>query len=167
MQLHPLLNQLELPPGRLEPRLLTAVARIVADEERAWRPIVRHDPGRRWYRSLFRNDDYEVWLLGWDVGQDIVIHDHGGSSGAFVVTDGRLIERHTQRSRRGPLRIRAHGVGQGASFGPAYVHDLGNAGPGVATSVHAYSPPLTTMTYYDLADGLPVVRRPLLAEVSW
>ena len=34
------------------------------------------------------------------------------------------------------------------SFGPGYVHNLGNDGTVQATSIHAYSPPLSTMTYY-------------------
>ncbi len=39
-------------------------------------------------------------------------------------------------------------------FGAHYVHDVRNLSDAPAVSVHAYSPPLTTMTYYDLADGV-------------
>jgi hypothetical protein len=42
-----------------------------------------------------------------------------------------------------------HSVG----FGPRYVHDVRNLGSLPAVSVHAYSSPLTSMTYYELADG--------------
>jgi hypothetical protein len=35
------------------------------------------------------------------------------------------------------------------------VHDVGNPGPAVATSLHVYSPPLSTMTFYEDATGLP------------
>ena len=34
------------------------------------------------------------------------------------------------------------------TFGPGYVHNLGNDDTVHATSIHAYSPPLSTMTYY-------------------
>ena len=34
-------------------------------------------------------------------------------------------------------------------MGPAHVHDIVNAGPARATSIHVYSPPLRFMTFYD------------------
>ncbi len=143
----------------MEPAQLAVIARTLVAVDSLWRTTVRHDPTRRWYANLHRDDDVEVWLLGWEVGQEIRIHDHGGSSGAFIVADGTLVENHTTRGRRGPLRHRTHGAGEGAAFGPSYVHDLGNAGPGVATSINVYSPPLGSMTYYDLVDGVPVATR--------
>ena len=40
------------------------------------------------------------------------------------------------------------------SFGPRHVHDVRNSAAGsVAVSVHAYSPPLSAMTRYDLTPG--------------
>jgi len=40
------------------------------------------------------------------------------------------------------------------SFGAHHVHDVRNSSAGsVAVSVHAYSPPLSAMTRYDLAPG--------------
>jgi hypothetical protein len=33
------------------------------------------------------------------------------------------------------------------------VHDVRNLSTSPSVSVHAYSPPLTSMTYYDLSDG--------------
>lgn len=144
---------------------LQVVAETLVAVDHLWRPIVRHDPAERWYARLHHDDDVEIWLLGWEAGQDIQIHDHGGSSGAFVVAAGALVEHHTARGRRGPLRRRVHGPGEGAAFGPSYVHDLGNAGPGVATSIHVYSPPLTTLTYYDLVDGVPVALTKTIDQV--
>jgi hypothetical protein len=41
---------------------------------------------------------------------------------------------------------------------PRYVHDVRNSATGsVAVSVHAYSPPLSAMTRYDLSPGGLVV----------
>jgi hypothetical protein len=52
-------------------------------------------------------------------------------------------------------RVSAGGV---RSFGPEYIHDVRNTSQAVAVSVHAYSPPLTEMTRYDLTgDGLIVL----------
>lgn len=148
------LSRLSLPHRRLQPPEMAIIADTVAGAEHLWRPVVRHDPAHRWYARLHRTADVEVWLLGWEVGQDTRIHDHGGAGGAFTVAEGRLVEHHTDRSRNGPLRRREHVTGGGAAFGPTYVHDLAHHGPGRATSVHVYSPPLTSMTFYQVADGI-------------
>jgi len=49
-------------------------------------------------------------------------------------------------------------AGRVRAFGPHHVHDVRNNSSGsVAVSVHAYSPPLATMTRYNLlASGLAV-----------
>ena len=39
------------------------------------------------------------------------------------------------------------------AFGESYVHDVRNVSETPAVSVHAYSPPLTLMRFYDLRDG--------------
>ena len=39
------------------------------------------------------------------------------------------------------------------SFGPRYVHDVGNESAAPAVSVHAYSPPLTTMDRFAVSGG--------------
>lgn len=39
------------------------------------------------------------------------------------------------------------------SVPPGQVHDVLNLHDEVATSIHVYSPPLTSMTFYDPADG--------------
>jgi predicted metal-dependent enzyme (double-stranded beta helix superfamily) len=38
--------------------------------------------------------------------------------------------------------------GRVTSFGPGVVHGVSNSGHRPATSVHVYSPPLTSMTFY-------------------
>ncbi len=47
-----------------------------------------------------------------------------------------------------PRRLRA---GRSAGFPLGHVHDVGNPAPAPAVSVHAYSPPLTAMSYYAVA----------------
>lgn len=135
-------------PERLPEEELIRLVRRFAETPQLWRPLVQHLPTERWYRRLHRTGCFEVWLLGWDVAQDTQIHDHGGSSGALFVTEGTLVEYHSDRRRQGPMQHARHRRGGGRAFGPSYVHNLINEGPGVATSLHAYSPPLTTMSYY-------------------
>lgn len=142
------LRSLGLGAGRLDrDELLMVVSRIAADPS-LWRPVVRHDPARRWYKRLHTSPTVEVWLLGWERGQDTRMHDHGSSSGAFYVVEGTLGEEYGHVESWTCVQRRIHTTGRMRSFGPGYVHNLGNGGTGPATSVHAYSPPLSTMTYY-------------------
>jgi predicted metal-dependent enzyme (double-stranded beta helix superfamily) len=110
------------------------------------------EPGQdRAYSRLLLTDAYEAWLIAWAPGGALDLHDHGGSGGAVVVVEGELRERFTDRERPGPLctnRIRA---GEPLAIGPDRVHGVWNPGPATAVSVHVYSPPLTTMTFYDPA----------------
>jgi len=112
----------------------------------------------RRYRLLERTFDYELWVIYWPEGPGLSLHDHGGSVGAFHVVAGALEE--TSTTLRG-LRLRRRRLdrGQGKSFGPQYVHGIINPQPAPATSVHAYSPPLTSMTFYSKSPtGLVVTR---------
>lgn len=137
-----------LPPRLLRPFELERLVRSLAAIDGCWRPLVRHDPQQRWYARLHWTPNVEVWLIGWDVDQDTRLHDHGDSRGAFCVAEGRLWEEHgTAGATR--LRSRVHEVGSAASFTTRYVHNLIDRGAGPATSLHAYSPPLSLMRFYE------------------
>ena len=150
-----------LPDGRMRPARLLEAARRVGELPRLWSQFVNFDPARRQYTRLHRGEDVEIWLLCWDFGQDTLLHDHGGSGGAFTVVTGALLEDRGMIGRPG-LRTRRHDAGHGASFSPRYVHNLVAADAGPAVSIHAYSPPLTSMNFYCvLRDGLHHLRRVL------
>lgn len=91
-------------------------------------------------------------MIGWTTDQSTRLHDHGGSTGALVVTAGELSE---VLPHDGGLRERALATGEVRTFPIGSVHDVVNRGPRPATSIHVYSPPLTEMTYYDPATLLP------------
>jgi hypothetical protein len=159
-------KDLEKPPrasrdGGLE-RWLAALALAIARRSDVWRPVVRHDADLRWHGRLATLDDVEVWLLGWTHAQDVELHDHGGSSGAFAVAEGELCEQHTELGARGALRTAFCPAGIARSFGPGRIHHVSNHASAPATSIHVYSPPLDAMRFYDLApDGAP---RPVRVE---
>ncbi len=101
----------------------------------------------RHYELLDRTADYELWLIHWPQDGGLVLHDHGGSSGAFSILAGALEETSTTTA---PPRLRRRLVvpGAGHAFGPTYVHSVVNPAVAPATSVHGYSPPLASMTFY-------------------
>ena len=118
-----------------------------------WVTRVRLDPEGRWYERIACDEGFEVWLISWLPGQATGFHDHGGSAGAFGVVWGALDERVVPRTGAGTLANRVV-AGEIRAFGPRYVHDVRNsATSSVAVSVHAYSPPLSAMTRYDLTSG--------------
>jgi hypothetical protein len=144
---------------------LTDLTREIADEVLAGVHPVEVDPVRRWY-ELLRTDDYvDVWLISWSTEQAAELHDHAGSLGALTVVSGELVE---HRWAGAGLRSRRLLAGHSAGFPLGHVHDVGNHETTPAVSVHAYSPPLTAMSYYDVdpARGLRRTRSELIGSGS-
>jgi hypothetical protein len=137
---------------------LTALTRRIAAEVRAGLHEVPIDPDRRWYRRLRDDGAVDVWLIGWASGQSTELHDHGGSLGALTVVSGTLAE-HRWAPHRGGVRTRDLREGRSQGFRVGHVHDVVNHGVVSAVSVHAYSPPLTVMSYYAVEPGAVALRR--------
>lgn len=100
---------------------------------------------------LVATEAYEVWLLGWTIGQRVDLHDHGGANAAFVVLDGELDEITLGFAGTTTRRLRTGSVGV---VDAGTIHDVTNPGSADATSLHVYSDPLRSMTFYD-EDGTP------------
>jgi cysteine dioxygenase type I len=116
----------------------------------------------RWFTRLHGDDELDVWLISWVPDKSTELHDHGGSLGALTVVSGALAETRWDGDR---LRRRRLVAGDQAAFPLGWVHDVTwSPGPlqevgrekiAVAAptlSVHAYSPPLTAMSYYDVTE---------------
>jgi predicted metal-dependent enzyme (double-stranded beta helix superfamily) len=130
---------------------LSDLTRRYAEAVRCGEHEVLADPLHRWSRRLLADDVVDVWLISWTTDQIAELHDHAGSLGALTVVRGSLVE---QRWVAGEgLRSRALSAGRGATFPLGHVHDVANTQVETAVSVHAYSPPLTAMSYYEVAPG--------------
>src|SRR5271156_5392565 len=121
----------------------------------------------RWFARLHGDDDVDVWLISWVPGHRTELHDHGGSLGALTLLSGSLDEFRWDGER---LRCKRLEAGDQAGFPLGWVHDVvwAPTGPGPSAtspavtslsetqgpslSVHAYSPPLTVMSYYEVTD---------------
>ncbi|MEH3032626.1 MAG: cysteine dioxygenase family protein [Aeromicrobium erythreum] len=123
----------------------------VAADVRAGLYDVRADPQERWHVRLYCDDRVDLWLISWTEDQGTQLHDHGGSSGAFTVVSGELTE-SVWTAGPGSLQDHARSAGDTVVFGERYVHDVRNQQEPVAVSVHAYSPPLERMSFYDVED---------------
>ncbi|MCD2189189.1 cysteine dioxygenase [Actinomycetospora soli] len=157
---------------------LTALTRQVAAEVVAGHHAVEIDTTHRWSRRLHADPHLDVWLISWATEQAAELHDHGGSIGALTVVSGELTEWRWSAGQaddhlatpeeiasRGPgLRRRVLTAGAGAAFPLGHVHDVSNRRTEAAVSVHAYSPPLSAMSYYAVERGTLTRTRSELVE---
>lgn len=128
---------------------LSELARFYADNPDLWQRALRIPaPGEDRFWTLLDSDgQVDVWLLSWLPGQSTDLHDHGASAAAFAVASGTLAEVRLDPAHRPVIHERTAG---GVTWvAPGVVHDVHGAGEGPAVSIHAYSPPLTQMTYYE------------------
>ena len=144
------LDRLPVVDVPLAPDRLLEVVRGLARDAETWRALARHDREQRWYVRLATNPRYDAWLIGWHAHQGVDLHDHGGSAGALCVVEGELLETSGRLGTEGGLREKrldgrhrarrsTAGTSTGSSTRPRQV----------ATSIHVYSPPLTTMDFYE------------------
>ncbi|MBO0863920.1 MAG: cysteine dioxygenase family protein [Mycobacterium sp.] len=114
----------------------------------------------RWFARLEGDDKLDIWLISWVPGHATELHDHGGSIGALTVLSGSLDEFRWDGEQ---LRRRRLDAGDQAGFPLGWVHDVvwaPSATPaGPTLSVHAYSPPLTVMSYYEITRRNTLRRR--------
>ena len=135
--------------------LADIVAEFAASD--GWMDRVRLRTEHRWYERLYHGPDCDIWVISWLPGQSTGFHDHGESSGAFVVATG-VLEEH-----RVGERARAIHPGETRAFGPDYKHDVRNVSNAPAISIHSYSPPLDEMNEYEL-EGERLVPREQASE---
>jgi hypothetical protein len=133
------------------PEELADIVSLFASSD-GWLDRVRLQAERRWYERVYHGADYDILVISWLPGQSTGFHDHGASSGAFVVATG-ILEEH-----RPGERTRVMHPGKPRAFGPDYAHDVRNVSLAPAISIHAYSPPLSDMNEYEL-EGSRLVPR--------
>ncbi len=135
----------------LSEEILATIASGLASVTSPWQMPTGGVPTTRCYRQILSTAAYDAWVICWPAGVTLGLHDHGGSSGALCVVSGELHEETCGEG--GVVDERSLGPGAVSSFGPAQVHGVSNRGHLPATSVHVYSPPLTSMTHYARDDG--------------
>jgi predicted metal-dependent enzyme (double-stranded beta helix superfamily) len=138
------------PPRGLATPVLLDVAQAIVHRTGLWKPLVRYETDERWFIRVYATADVEAWLITWTEEQGISLHDHGGSSAVAVVLEGQLTEVYADLGEpTRPLRRRPWTTGSVHALGPRHVHDVHNRRATPAASLHVYSPPLTTMNFYD------------------
>jgi hypothetical protein len=130
---------------------LEALVRILAADTALWTPLVRFAEPR--LRIPLPSDPaIEARLLTWGPGQSSGLHDHGGSSGCFMVLRETVWE--TLVDYEGGIHELTHHAGHIGSFQRDIIHDVRNEGSLGAVTLHAYRPALTRMNQYVLENGI-------------
>ena len=123
-----------------------------------WRHLVHRSPDERHYVPMLLDANVEIWLICWCPAQETGFHDHGGSRGAVAVVQGMLTETLPNIGGEHPRSL--YRTDDCFSFGASHIHDVQHAAGDPAASLHAYSPPLGEMGFYELDDGGTLTRRP-------
>ena len=126
---------------------------VLSTQRSLWEPLVRFDPETRVHTRALVAVGWEAWVLTWLPGQGTLIHDHGGSAGAFVVVDGSLTEETFGLRAAGEPAVRDLGVGRVRAFSARHVHRVTNTGDVPTVSVHVYAPAIRSMTTYYVVEG--------------
>lgn len=134
-----------LAPPLTETELVALVTRYAAEPDR-WRHLLTFDSAQRQWAKLPSPEGVDVWVLMWLPDQATELHDHGDSTAAYTVLSGAVEE---VRPVPGGLRTSRLVAGQTRWLPPGAIHDVRGAADGPAVSLHAYSPPLARMTWYD------------------
>jgi len=157
----PVLNPTRPADLTLGVAMLADIVAGLAAADSLWRTHVAHDATERARLRLLATPAYEVWLLGWTPGQSVGLHDHGDANGAFVVVDGELVESTLTSGGVVTETLATGGIG---TIPIGAVHDVANRSKRLATSIHAYSRPLTAMGFYH--DDGALVRTEAVHEQS-
>ncbi len=110
----------------------------------------------RYQRNLIRQTDwYELVCLCWTSGQRTPIHDHAGSSCAFLVVEGVATETRFEHTPSGlvcPIWTRRHEPGYICASAEADVHQVSNTQPPGTDliTLHCYCPRLRNFNVYSL-----------------
>ncbi len=153
----------------IEDDRVTGLAVVLArlDRAGAFTPEWFHPPHpHRYARKLIHRDSHArfvVVAMTWAPGQSSPLHDHAGLWGAEIVVDGTMSETMfalreraddgRYRFERGTQRVCAKGA-VSMLVPPLEYHDFGNAGDGVAHTLHVYGGDLTTsLAFVDGGDG--------------
>jgi predicted metal-dependent enzyme (double-stranded beta helix superfamily) len=116
-----------------------------------WAGCVTHDPERRQYALLLRDEQVAVWVICWMEDHDTGFHDHDLSAGAVGVVAGAV--REDRLLLGGGATSRVARAGETFTFAASDIHRVLHSGDEPAVTIHAYSPPLWRMGAYEIGDG--------------
>ncbi len=111
---------------------------------------------------IYRNDDFELILLCWDVDTKTPIHGHAGQDCWVYQVSGEVKELRYDKSINGSLRVTNNMKFKEGML--AYMHDrmgfhsIENIGSSRAMTLHIYASPIDRCRIYEPEKGLFVMK---------
>ena len=146
----------------MSPQALREAVASWAAEPGRWAGLVRHDPHERTFALLHRDDELEVYLVCWMPGHDTGFHDHDDSAAEVAVVRGSVRE---ERLALGASVEATIAAGESRAVPRSAIHRIRHAGQEPAITLHAYSPPLSSVGTYEVDENGALLRHPRPAEV--
>jgi hypothetical protein len=133
--------------ARVTRALLQDVVERVASRRDLWEPLVAAAPTRVHWQPLPVHEDVEVFVVTWPTFTDTRLHSHDGATSAFLPVRGVVTEiRPDDRLRLVPRKFVPGVTGVLDGYD---VHELQNEHVEVAVSIHAFSPRLRSVTWWE------------------
>ena len=101
--------------------------------------------------SIFKNEKFELLLVGWMPGQKSAIHDHGASECIMACLRGCLLENRYQKVRGELIRAQSSELLENNVAhinNDVGLHEIINIHTGVSISLHLYSPEIKDFQCY-------------------
>jgi hypothetical protein len=133
--------------ARVTRALLEDVVERTACRRDLWEPLVAEDPTAVHWERIAVPEDVEVFVVTWPTFTDTRLHSHDGAASAFVPVRGVVTEIRPDEQLRLVPRKFVPGV-TGVLDGYD-VHELQNEHVEVAVSIHAFSPRLRSVTWWE------------------
>ena len=133
--------------ARVTRALLQDVVERVAARADLWEPLVAQDPTKVHWERVAVPEDIEAFVVTWPTFTDTRLHSHDGATSAFVPVRGVVTEiRPDDRLRLVPRKFVPGVTGVLDGYD---VHELQNEHASVAVSIHAFSPRLRSVTWWE------------------
>lgn len=123
----------------LSPEELERLCQRIYIRGELWRPLLA-GTDERVCACLYLDTSVGVYLASWSPGDSTEMHDHEGTSGAFVVAQGTICEERP--GREGGDEVLEMRAGASDQFEDSDSHRIENASDLPAATIHCYSPPV-------------------------
>lgn len=121
---------------------------LISYQGEDWKEHVVINPYHYFRKKIFENNNYEVYIITWNIGQIAKIHDHAENGCFLKILQGELVEnvynkilsnKKTSKLSKGEISFMSNDMGY---------HSILNMGTIPAVSIHIYSPSNHHTKYY-------------------
>jgi cysteine dioxygenase len=100
-------------------------------------------------KVLYVDENIEVILIGWGIGQSSTIHDHPSNGCIYRILGGEMVEYryNSKLNVESTTKLKKGDIGN--MMDNRYYHKMSNESDVRASSLHIYSPPNYKMNIYD------------------